>query len=122
MKNSNIKLTEKEEEIMLRIWEYGPCSVKTIIDHLPDPKPHFNTVSTFVRILEQKGYVGRTESNARGFLYYATLPKSSYRKNAVRKLVSDYFGSSFSMLSALVSDNEITPEQLRELLDMIEKK
>lgn len=122
MKNSNIKLTEKEEEIMARIWEYGPCSVKTIIDHLPDPKPHFNTVSTFVRILEQKGYVKRTESNARGFLYYASLPKSTYRKNALRKLVSDYFGSSFSMVSALVSDNEITPEQLRELLDMIDKK
>lgn len=122
MKNSNIKLTEKEEEIMLRLWEYGPCSVKTIIDHLPEPKPHFNTVSTFVRILEQKGYVERKEGNGRGFLYYAVLPKSSYRKNVVRKLVSDYFGSSFSMMSALVSDNEITPEQLRELLDMIEKK
>ncbi|MDE6222723.1 MAG: BlaI/MecI/CopY family transcriptional regulator [Muribaculaceae bacterium] len=122
MKISNIKLTEKEEEIMLRLWEYGPCSVKTIIDHLPEPKPHFNTVSTFVRILEQKGYVERKESNGRGFLYYAVLPKSSYRKNVVRKLVSDYFGSSFSMMSALVSDNEITPEQLRELLDMIEQK
>ncbi len=122
MKDSNIKLTEKEEEIMLRIWEFGPCSVKTIIEHLPEPKPHFNTVSTFVRILEQKGYVGRTESNSRGFLYYASVPKSSYRKSAVRKLVSDYFGSSFSMLSALVSDNEITPEQLRELLDLIDKK
>ena len=122
MKNSNIKLTEKEEEIMLRLWEYGPCSVKTIIDHLPQPKPHFNTVSTFVRILEQKGYVERQKSSGHGFLYYATLPKSSYRKSVVRKLVSDYFGSSFSMMSALVSDNEITPEQLRELLDMIEKK
>lgn len=122
MKNPSIKLTEKEEEIMLRLWEYGPCSVKTIIDHLPDPKPHFNTVSTFVHILEQKGYVERSESNGRGFLYAATLPKSSYRKNVVRKLVNDYFGSSFSMMSALVSDNEITPEQLRELLDMIEKK
>lgn len=122
MKNSTTKLTEKEEEIMLRLWEYGPCGVQTIIDHLPDPKPHFNTVSTFVRILEQKGYVARMDSKGRGFLYYATLPKSNYRKNAMRKLISDYFGSSFSMLSALVSDNEITPEQLHELLDMIEKK
>lgn len=122
MKRSDIKLTEKEEEIMLRLWDHGPCSVKTIIDHLPEPKPHFNTVSTFVRILEQKGYVDRKESDGRGFLYFATLPKSSYRKSAVRKLVSDYFGSSFSMISALVSDKEITPEQLRELLDMIDKK
>lgn len=122
MKANDVKLTEKEEEIMLRIWEHGPCSVKTIIDNLPEPRPHFNTVSTFVRILEQKGYVARKESNGRGFLYYALLPKSRYRRSAVRKLVNDYFGSSFSMMSALVDDNEITPEQLRELLDMIEHK
>lgn len=122
MKANDIKLTEKEEEIMLRIWEHGPCSVKTIIDNLPAPQPHFNTVSTFVRILEQKGYVGRKEGAGRGFLYYALLPKSSYRKSVVRKLVDDYFGSSFSMMSALVDEHEITPEQLRELLDMIERK
>ncbi len=121
MKNSNVKLTEKEEEIMLRIWEYGPCSVKTIIDHLPDPKPHFNTVSTFVRILESKGCIERQESNGRGFLYSAVIPKKSYFKNILHRMAVDYFGSSFSMISALVSDNEITPEQLRELLDMIEK-
>ncbi len=121
MGDSNIKLTEKEEEIMLRIWEYGPCSVKNIIDHLPEPKPHFNTVSTFVRILEQKGCIERKESDRRGFLYYAVLPKSSYRKNVVRKIVNNYFGSSLSMISTLVSDHEITPEQLRELLDMIEE-
>ncbi len=106
---------------MLRIWEYGPCSVKNIIDHLPEPKPHFNTVSTFVRILEQKGCIERKESDRRGFLYYAVLPKSSYRKNVVRKIVNNYFGSSLSMISTLVSDHEITPEQLRELLDMIEE-
>lgn len=119
---SDIKLTEKEEEIMLRIWEYGPCSVKTIIDHLPEPKPHFNTVSTFVRILEHKGCIERKESDGRGFLYYAVLPKNSYFKSIIHRMVSNYFGSSFSMMSALVSDNEITPEQLRELLEMIEKQ
>lgn len=107
---------------MLKVWEHGPCSVKTIIEHLPDPKPHFNTVSTFVRILEQKGFIGRKESDGRGFLYYAAIPKSHYSKSAVHKLVNDYFGSSFSMVSALVDEKEITPEQLRELLDMIEKK
>lgn len=122
MKKNDIKLTEKEEEIMLRIWEHGPCSVKTIIEYLPDPKPHFNTVSTFVRILEQKGFIGRMESDGRGFLYYATVPKSRYCKNTVHRLIEHYFGSSFSMVSALVEEKEISPEQLRELLDMIEKK
>lgn len=122
MKENDLKLTEKEEEIMLRIWTYGPCSVKTVIEHLPDPKPHFNTVSTFFRILEQKGYISRRESDGRGYLYYAAVPKSRYRKNTVKKIINDYFGSSFSMVSALLKEKEITPEQLRELLDMIERK
>lgn len=122
MKESEFKITEKEEEIMLRIWEYGPCGVKTIIEHLPEPKPHFNTVSTFVRILEQKGYVGRMDSDGRGFLYYAAVPKSRFRRDTVKKIIKNYFGSGFSMVSALVEEKEITIEQLHELLDMIEKK
>lgn len=126
MDAADIKLTEKEEEIMLRIWKHEPCSVKTIIDDLPEPKPHFNTVSTFVRILEQKGYVGRQERErervGRGYLYYSKLSKSRYRRNVVSRLIRDYFGSSFSMMSALVSEEKISPEQLHELLDIIERK
>lgn len=116
----NIKLTDKEEEIMLLLWEYGPCGVKTIIDHMPEPKPHFNTVSTFIHILEQKGCVARKPAGARAYHYYATVPKQSYSRKAIHKLVNNYFGSSFSMVSQLVAERQITPEQLRELLDMIE--
>lgn len=107
---------------MLLLWEYGPCPVKTLIDHMPEPKPHFNTISTFIHILEQKGYVDRIQNGPRSYSYFATLPKSNYRSKVVRKVARDYFGSCFSMVSQLVSDKEITPGQLRELLDLIDKQ
>lgn len=105
---------------MLLLWEHGPCGVKTLIEHMPDPKPHFNTVSTFIHILEQKGCIGRKPAGGRAYHYYALLPKENYSSKAVRKVVKNFFGTSFSMVSQLVSEREITPDQLRELLAMID--
>ena len=121
MNSPTTKLTEKEEEIMQLIWEYGPCHVRTLIEHMPEPRPHFNTVSTFVRILEQKGFVGRTSATGHGSMYYATVPQHTYRRSIIGNIVSKLFGSSFSMVSQLVEDDMLTPAQLRELADMAEK-
>lgn len=117
----NIHLTEKEEEIMTLLWKYGPCSVRTIVEHIAEPKPHFNTVSTFIRLLEQKGCVGRTQIGKRFNFFYATLPRKSYRRGALGSLVGKLFGDSFSMVSQLVEDRDLTPEQLKELLHMAEQ-
>ena len=115
------KLTEKEEEIMLMLWEHGPCSVKELIAFYPEPKPHVNTISTFVRLLEKKGYVGHESGRFGGFNYFALKSKGDYRKNAVGRVIKNYFGNCFSMVSQLVEDKEINAEQLEELIDMIEK-
>lgn len=120
MTKQQIRLTDKEEEVMLLLWEYGPCSVKTLVEHMADPKPHQNTVATFVRILEQKGLVDH-RSNSRGYDYFATLSKNGYRKSTVGRMIRNFFGNSFSMVSHLVAEDEITADQLRELLDMVEK-
>lgn len=117
----NIHLTEKEEEIMTLLWKYGPCSVRTIVEHIAEPKPHFNTVSTFIRLLEQKGCVGRTQIGKRFNFFYATLPRTTYRRGALGSLVGKLFGDSFSMVSQLVEDRDLTPEQLKELLRMAEQ-
>lgn len=52
--NSEDKLTEKEEETMLLLWEHGPCQVKDLVQYYDEPRPHINTVSTFVRSLKPK--------------------------------------------------------------------
>jgi predicted transcriptional regulator len=122
MKSEKNKLTDKEEEIMLLLWEHGPCSIKELIPHFAEPRPHINTVSSFVRLLEKKGYVAHEPGRYGGFNYFAVKPKSDYRRNAVGRLVSKYFGNCFSMVSQLVEDEQLNAEELRELLDMIEQK
>lgn len=116
------RLTDKEEETMLLLWEHGPCAVKDLLQYYSEPRPHINTVSSFVRTLEKKGYVGHVQGRYGGFNYFALKPKSEYRRSAIGKMVDRYFGNCFSMVSHLVKDEQINADQLRELLDMIEKK
>ncbi len=122
MKNTAEKLTDKEEETMLLLWEHGPCAVKDLVKQYSDPQPHINTVSSFVRSLEKKGYVGHEQGRYGGFNYFAIRPIGDYRKNAVGKFVRQFFGSSFSLVSQLVEDRQIGANELRQLLDMIENK
>lgn len=116
------KLTEKEEETMLLLWEHGPCPVKDLLPYFSEPQPHINTVSTFVRTLEKKRFVGHEPGRYGGFNYFAIKPKSDYRRTAVGRMIKRYFGNCFSMVSQLVEDEEIDARQLRQLLDMIENR
>lgn len=116
------KLTDKEEETMLLLWEHGPCSVKDLMQYYSEPKPHINTVSTFVRSLEAKGYVGHEQGRYGSFNYFAVRPKQDYRRSALGRLIDRYFGSSFSLVSQLVKEQQLDSRQLRELLDMVEKE
>ncbi len=116
------KLTEKEEETMLLLWEHGPCSVKELLEYFSEPRPHINTLSTFVRLLEQKGFVGHKQGRNGGYNYFAIQPKSEYRSSALSKVMKRYFGSAFSMVSNLVEEEQLDADQLRTLLDMVEKK
>lgn len=116
------KLTEKEEETMFLLWEYGPCTVKDLLNHYREPRPHINTVSSFVRTLEAKGYVDHRQGRYGSFQYYAVAPKEDYQRNAIGRLVDRCFGSCFSMVSRLVEDRRINADELRQLLDMVDKK
>ena len=119
-KDQHAKLTDKEEETMLLLWDHGPCGVKDLMQYYSDPKPHINTVSTFVRSLEAKGYVGHEQGRYGSFNYFALCPKQEYRRSALGRLVERYFGSSFSLVSQLVKEQQLDSRQLRELLDMVE--
>lgn len=122
MKISSEKLTAKEEETMLLLWKHGPCSVKDLLVHFDEPRPHINTLSSFVRMLEKKGFVGHVPGSHGGFNYYAVKPLSEFRKSATGRFIQKYFGNCFSMVSQLVEDDQLGAEQLKELLEMIENK
>lgn len=115
-------LTEKELVIMRMLWEHGPMFVREMLEIYPEPKPHFNTVSTIVRILEDKGHVGH-KVVAASHRYYAVARQEDFRKKSLARLVSDYFNNSYkNAVSALVEEEKISLDELREIIDIVERK
>lgn len=110
------QLTKAEEEVMQQLWNLEKCNVAAIIDELPTPKPAYNTVSTIVRILEDKGFVGH-EKVGRGYLYYPLIKKSDYSNQSINKLVDGYFQGSFrSMVSFFMKKNDVSLSELESIL------
>jgi predicted transcriptional regulator len=116
------KLTNKEEEIMHILWKLEKAFVKDVLMEIEDDKPHYNTLSTIIRNLEDKGYVGH---NAYGntHQYFPVVSKEDYRKGFMSNAIENYFNNSYkSMISFFAKEEKISAEELREILDMIEKK
>ncbi|MBC8319585.1 MAG: BlaI/MecI/CopY family transcriptional regulator [Bacteroidetes bacterium] len=120
------QLTKAEEQIMHVLWELKKGYVREILDKLHAPKPAYNTVSTIIRILEKKGFVGYI-AYGKAHEYYPVISKNIYRKNFFKGFIQNYFGNSYQALTSFFTNekdlslNEL--EDLRQLLDKeIEKK
>ena len=110
------ELTRAEEQIMQVLWELGKGVVKDIIERLPEPKPAYNTVSTIVRILEKKGFVGH-EAFGKTHLYYPLVAKNDYTQAFLKSFVRNYFGDSYQeMVSFFARDRNLTVAELEEIL------
>lgn len=115
------KLTAKEKEIMDMLWQHGPMFVRDMLKLYPEPKPHFNTVSTQVRILESNGYVSH-EAFGNSYRYKAAVTEEAYGKNTLADVIKNYFDNSYlSAVSAFVKEKKISVEELRELIEQIEQ-
>src|SRR5690606_38570129 len=115
------ELTKAEEEIMQQLWVLKNAFVKEIIEELPDPKPAYNTVSTVIRILETKGFVGH-ESFGKSHRYFPLIEKEEYISFATEKLVSSYFNSSpTSMLSFFLEKEKLDVKEIDKILKIIDK-
>lgn len=116
------ELTDKEEEIMMIFWSAGqPLFVREVVAMLPSPKPHVNTISTFVRGLENKGFLAH-EDMGNSYKYYPAKPMEEYRKKTFTELIRNYFNNSYkSAVCSFVEEDKISVDELRELLDMIEE-
>ncbi len=114
------KLTPKEEELMRLLWENGPIAISGLVELYPEPKPHFNTVSTVMRRLEGKGFVGHEEV-AGTFHYFAKVEKEYFRSRSLGNFIKNYFGGSYyGAVSSLVAEDKISADELKELLKLIE--
>ncbi len=121
-RTATYQLTSKEEELMQLLWEHGPISISKLLELYPEPKPHFNTISTVMRRLERKGFVGHNQV-AGSFHYYAIARKEEFRNHRFGNFVKNYFGGSyFGAVSALVAEDKISAEELNELIKLVEKK
>lgn len=115
------KLTAKEEEVMGFFWKKGPLYVKDILELYSNPKPHFNTVSTVVRGLEERGFVGH-KAYGKTYQYYAVVSRDDYRKGTLRGIISKYFDNSYlGVVSSLVEEEKITVDELKALIRQVEE-
>lgn len=116
------ELTKAEEQVMQVLWDLEKAFVKDILEQFPKPRPAYNTVSTIVRILETKGFIGH---NAYGKTheYYALISKKEYTKASTDKLVENYFGGSFKkMVSFFLEEKKLDIKDLDEALKLIAEK
>ncbi|GHV39947.1 transcriptional regulator [Bacteroidia bacterium] len=116
------KLTQKEEEIMSYFWTRGPMFVRDLLDLQEEPKPHYNTLSTIVRVLEEKGYIGY-KSYGNTYQYHALISEDDYRRSTLDNVVKRYFDSSYTrVVSTLIKEEKLSVDELQELIQMIKDK
>ena len=116
------KLTRKEEEVMKILWKLEKAFVKDIVEEYDDPKPHYNTVSSLVRLLQDKGIIGFTQYG-NTYEYFTLMTKEEYRKTFMKQVVSDYFDNSYkSAVAFFVKEKGLSPAELEELIKLIKEQ
>jgi predicted transcriptional regulator len=116
------KLTNKEEEIMHILWKLKKAFVKEVMTEITDDQPHYNTLSTIIRNLEDKGYVSH---NAYGntHQYFPIIALEDYRKEFMNTAIENYFNNSYkNMVSFFAEEDKISAKELREILEIIENR
>lgn len=120
-KTKHPRLSEREAEIMSMLWQRGPLFVREMLEEYPDPKPHFNTVSTTVRILEDKGYVGHEQIGG-SYRYYAVSQATDFAGRSLAQVIKSYFNNSASAaVSALVEEEILSVDELRDIIRIVEQ-
>lgn len=115
-------LTKAEEQVMQAVWKIREGFIRDVLDAFPTPKPHQNTVSTVLKILVDKEFVG-VNVVGRQHQYYPLVSKDAYSKSSIKSLVKGYFGGSFSeAVSFMVKENNVTVEDLEILLAQLKKQ
>lgn len=116
-----LELTRGEEEVMQILWSIGSGFVNDIIARMEEPKPKYTTVATFIKILENKGFV-RHEAVGKSYLYFPLVAKEEYAGNVMQSMLSNYFDGSLSQMVSFFSQKEnISVKEMDEILEIVEK-
>ena len=125
LKSKNFKqmkeLTKAEEQVMQILWQINEGVVHDVIEKIPEPKPAYNTISTIVRILEKKEFVGH-KAYGKTHVYFPKISKKEYTRKFMKHFMSNYFGSSFKeMVSFFAKSDNMSIEELEALMDDVKK-
>ena len=116
------ELTKAEEQVMQILWKIEKGFVKDILDRMDDPKPAYNTVSTIVRILEKKGFIGYT-AYGKTHEYFPLIDKTAYTRFYFKNFLGSYFGGSFAgLVSFFAKEDNLDVKELEELLKQVKKE
>ncbi|SDD88575.1 BlaI/MecI/CopY family transcriptional regulator [Niabella drilacis] len=116
------QLTKAEEQIMQALWQQGPMFLREILEVLPPPKPHQNTVATILKILVEKAFV-TVNVFGRQHQYVPAVSKEDYSQKTMKQIVKGYFEGSFSnVVSFMVKENNLSIEELEALLQQIKQQ
>lgn len=120
--SSNLQtLTRGEEEVMQILWQLEQATVAQIIELLPEPKPKYTTVATFIKILENKGFVGHNVEG-RSHSYFPTVVKDEYAAGVAKSLLASYFNGSLSQMVSFFGEKEdISVGEMDEILEIVEQ-
>ncbi len=115
-------LTRAEEQIMQEVWKLGNTTVRDVIAQLPNPKPAYNTVSTIIRILEKKEFIGHRPSG-KTFIYYPLISKKIYRNKFLSRFFNDYFDAPATAMASFFSHNkDLSLEELEEMRKLLNEE
>lgn len=115
-------LTKAEEQVMMVLWKLGGGLLMEIVEAMPEPQPHKNTVATILKILAEKEFV-RVENLGRIHRYHAAVSKEAYSKTTLTGVAKSYFDGSFSnVVSFLVDEKKLSVQDLELLLKQLKKK
>ena len=116
------ELTRAEEQVMQILWDIKKGFVKEILEHFKDPKPAYNTVSTIVRILQEKGFVDH-KAYGRTHEYYPIVSRDDYKKYHMTSFVKNYFSNSFeNMLSFFANEKTMSVNEMEDIMKMMEEE
>lgn len=116
------QLTHQEENIMLYIWKLKECAIKDIVDSMNESRPPYTTVASIVKKLDEKGYLD-TRRFGNVYVYAPKIKEDEYKKSFMSGVVRNYFENSYKeLVSFFVKEKKLSEEELKEIIDLIEKK
>ena len=116
------KLSKSEEDLMQIVWRLDEATVGNFLEEIPEPKPPYTTLASMIKNLEKKNYL-TSKRYGNVYVYQPAITEENYKKAFMGTVVQDYFKNSYKeMVSFFVKDEKISAQELKEIIDLIEKR